>query len=107
MARPACLGYSLGTAQVGGDLDSDKRLSLSSNRRLFSSTTWSRFSDAQSRSDKFANTWPFLGSNKAMPLIDPNKNPVGLDVRLKNETNPAYRRMLEEVRFHVAVEAAL
>jgi hypothetical protein len=42
-----------------------------------------------------------------MPLIDPNKNPVGLDMRLKNETNPAYRRMLEEVRFHVAVEAAL
>jgi hypothetical protein len=42
-----------------------------------------------------------------MPLIDPNKNPVGLDTRLKGETNPAHRRMLEEVRFHVAVEAAL
>ncbi len=42
-----------------------------------------------------------------MPLIDPNKNPVGLDRRLEGETNPAYRRMLEEVRYHIAVEAAL
>jgi len=42
-----------------------------------------------------------------MPLIDPNKNPVGLDLRLKGEKNPDYRRMLEEVRYHVAVEADL
>jgi hypothetical protein len=42
-----------------------------------------------------------------MPLIDPNKNPVGVDMRLKDETNPAFRRMLEEVRFHIAVESAL
>jgi hypothetical protein len=42
-----------------------------------------------------------------MPVIDPNKNPVGLDRRLEGETNPAYRRMLEEVRYHIAVEAAL
>lgn len=40
-----------------------------------------------------------------MPLIDPNKNPVGLTRRLEGETNPRYRRMLEEVRFHIAVEA--
>lgn len=40
-----------------------------------------------------------------MPIIDPNKNPVGLDVRLRGETNPRFRKMLEEVRFHIAVEA--
>ena len=40
-----------------------------------------------------------------MPLIDPNKNPVGVHQRLQGETNPEYRRMLEEVRFHIAVEA--
>lgn len=40
-----------------------------------------------------------------MPIIDPNKNPVGLTKRLEGETNPRYRRMLEEVRFHIAVEA--
>jgi hypothetical protein len=42
-----------------------------------------------------------------MPLIDPNKNPVGVDKRLEGETHPDRRRMLEEVRFHIAVEAAL
>jgi hypothetical protein len=41
-----------------------------------------------------------------MAAIDPNKNPVGLDKRLESETDPARRRMLEEVRFHIAVEAA-
>ena len=41
-----------------------------------------------------------------MPLIDPNKNPVGVDKRLQGETDPARRRMLEEVRFHIATEAA-
>jgi hypothetical protein len=41
-----------------------------------------------------------------MPIIDPNKNPVGLDERLKGESDPRLRRMLEEVRFHIAVEAA-
>lgn len=40
-----------------------------------------------------------------MPIIDPNKNPVGVTERLKTESNPEYRRMLEEVRFHIAVEA--
>jgi len=42
-----------------------------------------------------------------VPLIDPNKNPVGLDRRLEGETDPARRRMLEEVRYHIAIEAAL
>ena len=41
-----------------------------------------------------------------MPIIEPNKNPVGLNERLTGESNPTYRRMLEEVRFHIAVEAA-
>jgi hypothetical protein len=41
-----------------------------------------------------------------MPLIDPNKNPVGVHRRLAAETDPARRRMLEEVRFHIATEAA-
>jgi hypothetical protein len=41
-----------------------------------------------------------------MPLIDPNKNPAGMDRRLEGEKDPARRRMLEEVRFHIAVEAA-
>ncbi len=41
-----------------------------------------------------------------MPLIDPNKNPLGITRRLEGETNPEYRRMLEEVRFHITVEAA-
>jgi hypothetical protein len=41
-----------------------------------------------------------------MPLIDPNKNPVGLDRRLEGERDPVRRRMLDEVRFHIAVEAA-
>jgi hypothetical protein len=40
-----------------------------------------------------------------MPLIDPNKNPTGLDRRLAGEKDPTRRRMLEEVRFHIAVEA--
>jgi hypothetical protein len=40
-------------------------------------------------------------------VIDPNKNPVGVNERLHGETNPTIRRMLEEVRFHIAVEAAL
>ncbi|MDX2277889.1 MAG: hypothetical protein NW206_20760 [Hyphomonadaceae bacterium] len=40
-----------------------------------------------------------------MPIIDPNKNPVGVHERLQGETNPRFRRMLEEVRFHIAVEA--
>jgi hypothetical protein len=42
-----------------------------------------------------------------MPLIDPNKNPVGVDKRLEGERDPARRRMLEEVRFHIASEAVL
>ena len=41
-----------------------------------------------------------------MLTIDPNKNPVGLTHRLERETDPAARRMLEEVRFHIAVESA-
>lgn len=40
-----------------------------------------------------------------MVIIDPNKNPVGVHDRLQSETNPRHRRMLEEVRFHIAVEA--
>jgi hypothetical protein len=40
-----------------------------------------------------------------MALIDPNKNPTGLDRRLEGEKDPVRRRMLEEVRFHIAVEA--
>ncbi|MDX2277884.1 MAG: hypothetical protein NW206_20735 [Hyphomonadaceae bacterium] len=39
-------------------------------------------------------------------IIDPNKNPVGLTLRLQRETDPAARRMLEEVRFHIAIESA-
>jgi hypothetical protein len=42
----------------------------------------------------------------SVPIIDPNKNPVGCTKRLEGETNPRYRRMLEEVRFHITVEAA-
>jgi hypothetical protein len=42
-----------------------------------------------------------------MALIDPNKNPVGMDKRLDGERDPTRRRMLEEVRFHIASEAAL
>jgi hypothetical protein len=41
-----------------------------------------------------------------MALIDPNKNPTGIERRLDGERNPERRRMLEEVRFHIAVEAA-
>jgi hypothetical protein len=41
-----------------------------------------------------------------VPIIDPNKNPVGCTKRLEGETNPRYRRMIEEVRFHITVEAA-
>jgi len=41
-----------------------------------------------------------------VPIIDPNKNPVGCTRRLQGETDPRHRRMLEEVRFHIAVEAA-
>ena len=40
-----------------------------------------------------------------MPIIDPNKNPVGVHERWLTETDPRRRRMLEEVRFHIAVEA--
>lgn len=40
-----------------------------------------------------------------MPIIDPNKNPVGCTKRLEGETDPRARRMLEEVRFHITVEA--
>lgn len=40
-----------------------------------------------------------------MPLINPNINADGVIARLKNETNPRYRRMLEEVRYHNQVEA--
>ena len=40
-----------------------------------------------------------------MPLINPNINADGVINRLKNETNPRYRRMLEEVRYHNQVEA--
>lgn len=40
-----------------------------------------------------------------MPLIDPNKNPSGVERRLAGEKDPSRRRMLEEVRFHIAVEA--
>jgi hypothetical protein len=40
-----------------------------------------------------------------MPIIDPNKNPVGLDKRLETCTDPRHRKMLEEVRYHIAVEA--
>lgn len=42
-----------------------------------------------------------------MPLIDPNKTTLALTHRLEGEKNPAIRRMLEEVRFHGATEAAL
>jgi|HubBroStandDraft_5_1064220.scaffolds.fasta_scaffold319699_2 hypothetical protein len=42
-----------------------------------------------------------------MPLIDPNKTTYGLTERLQGEKDPAIRRMLEEVRFHGATEAAL
>jgi len=41
-----------------------------------------------------------------MKIIDPNKNPVGLTLRLQRETDPVARRMLEEVRFHITVESA-
>ena len=40
-----------------------------------------------------------------MPLINPNINADGVINRLKTETNPRYRRMLEEVRYHNQVEA--
>jgi hypothetical protein len=40
-------------------------------------------------------------------LIDPNKNVIPLDERLESEKDPTLRRQLEEVRFHIAVEAAL
>lgn len=38
-------------------------------------------------------------------LVNPAKNPLGLDRRLAGETDPCRRRMLEEVRFHIAIEA--
>jgi hypothetical protein len=38
-------------------------------------------------------------------LVDPAKNPLGVDRRLATETDPLKRRMLEEVRFHIAIEA--
>ena len=41
-----------------------------------------------------------------MPLINPNINADGPINRLKNETNPRYRRMLEEVRYHNQIEAS-
>ena len=40
-----------------------------------------------------------------MPIIDPNKNPTGVERRMATETDPTKRRMLDEVRFHIAVEA--
>lgn len=39
-----------------------------------------------------------------MPLIDPNRSVIPLDQRLAKETNPVFRRQLEEVRFHIATE---
>lgn len=42
-----------------------------------------------------------------MPLIDPNRNVLPLDERLEAEKDPVLRRQLEEVRFHIAIEAAL
>jgi len=39
------------------------------------------------------------------PLINPNINADGVISRLRTETNPKFRRMLEEVRYHNQVEA--
>ena len=40
-----------------------------------------------------------------MLLVNPSKNPLGVDRRLENEADPIRRRMLKEVRFHIAIEA--
>lgn len=37
--------------------------------------------------------------------VNPGLNPAGVDRRLAHETDPVLRRMLAEVRFHIAVEA--
>lgn len=41
-----------------------------------------------------------------MPIIEPDRSVIALDKRLATETNPVFRRQLEEVRFHIATEVA-
>jgi hypothetical protein len=41
-----------------------------------------------------------------MPIIDPSRNWIPLQERLESEKDPKLRRQLDEVRYHIHVEAA-